>query len=222
MKISDKQKIAAFFDFDETLLAIDSSGIGFKVLKENGYLSRWFMVKMSITLLLRKMGAVDDLFMARVFLTFYKGRQIQEFIDSAEAFFQDYLLPNFAPAVVEKLRWHQAEGHETVLISGSIDYYLKPVQTYLEIDHLLCTHLEQSETGILTGKAAGPVCVGHNKVQLARRLAEKRGIDLVQSYAYGNSELDIPILECVGHPVAVNPDKQLAKHAIQHQIPVLE
>jgi HAD superfamily hydrolase (TIGR01490 family) len=215
-------QIAAFFDFDETLLAIDSSSVGFKVLKENGYLGRWFMFKMAITLFLRKVGIVDDRFMAKVFLTFYKGRQIQEFIDSADAFFDEYLRPNLAPEVVEKLRWHQSQGHETILISGSIDYYLKPVQAYLQIDHLLCTYLEQSENGILTGRANGPVCVGQNKVVLARALAENRQIDLNQSYAYGNSALDIPILECVGHPVAVNPDKQLAKYAILNKIPLME
>lgn len=215
------QKVAAFFDFDETLLAIDSSGIGFKVLKENGYLSRGFMLKMGLTLFARKLGLVDDRFMARVFLTFYKGRDLQEFIDSAQAFFDEYLQPNLNPPVVKRLRWHQEQGHATILISGSIDYYLKPVQEALDIDHLLCTHLEKDDSGLLSGRSLGPVCVGENKVEMAVELAQAQNLDLEKSYAYGNSELDIPILKSVGHPVAVNPDSGLAAFVREQQIEIL-
>lgn len=204
---------AAFFDFDETLLAIDSGGIGFKVLKQEGYLSRGFILKMAATMLLKKAGLVDELFMANVFLSFYRGRHLQEFIDSADAFYTEYLQPNLSPEVTERLRWHQKQGHTSILVSGAIDYYLKPVQADLGIDHLLCTYLEQTEQGTLTGKADGPVCVGENKVILAKVLAEMEGLDLTTSFAYGNSWLDIPILENVGNPVVVNPDNRLARHA---------
>jgi len=222
MNLHDSGKVGAFFDFDETLLAIDSSGVGFKVLKENGYLSRWFMVKMMTTFLLRKLRLVDDRFMARIFLSFYRGRKLQEFIDSADAFYTEYLQPNLSPRVLEKLLWHQEQGHFTIIVSGSIDYYLKPVQKDLGIDHLLCTYLESDASGVLTGRSAGPVCVGENKVELAEKLAMTHDLDLSKSYAYGNSELDIPILKKVGHPVAVNPDKQLAKYAAENGLEVLD
>ena len=220
--MSEKGRTAAFFDFDETLLAIDSSSIGFKVLKAGGYLTRWFMVKMAGIFLLRKLGLVDEEGLARVFLGFYKGRQLQPFIDSADNFYSEYLQPNLAPKVLEKLRWHQAQGHPTILISGSIDYYLKPVQSDLKLDHLLCSHLEIDTRGLLTGRSKGPICVGEKKVVLALSLAQKEDLDLASSYAYGNSYLDIPILEQVGHPVAVNPDLRLARVAASRNWEILE
>ncbi|MCF7809229.1 MAG: HAD-IB family hydrolase [Candidatus Marinimicrobia bacterium] len=208
----EKQDIAAFFDFDETLLSIDSAGVGFKVLKEEGYLTKGFMLKMGLVLFLFKLGLFNDERVARSMLSFYKGHKLQPFIDSAEDFYQDHLKPNLSVPAVNRLKWHQEQGHHTVLLTGSIAYYLKPVMRELEIDHLLCTYLEVSEEGVLTGRSRGPVCVGDTKVEQAMALADKLGVDLSKSYAYGNSHLDIPILEQVGHPVMVTPSKALHKH----------
>ncbi len=208
-------KIAALFDFDETLLAIDSAGIGFKVLKEQGYLTSLFILKMMVVMFLWKAGVIQEQKMAKAMLSFYRGRELQPFADSAADFYTEYLRPNLAPAVVKKLKWHQEQGHTTILITGSIDYYLKPVIEDLKIDHLLCTHLEIGADGLLTGRSLGPVCVGRSKVDLAEQLAVEQGIDLSRSYAYGNSELDIPIMKHVGHPVVVNPTPGLRKYALK-------
>jgi len=215
------EQTAAFFDFDETLLAIDSAGIGFKLLRREGYLSRSFLIKMSWVMLLYKLRLIDEHSMAKTMLSFYKGRRLQPFIESAQAFFQEYLEPNFSSAVVSRLRWHQNQGHLTVLISGSIDYYLQPVMDKLKIDQLLCTHLEQGADGLLTGRSEGPVCVAGTKVTLAQALAEQYDLDLVASFAYGNSKLDIPLLDLVGHPVVVNPDPQLVRYAARYNWPDL-
>ncbi len=221
MSQSHQSPIAAFFDFDETLLAVDSATIGFKVLKDQGYLSKTFILKLLLGVLLKKLGLVDEQYMAQTFLSFYKGREFQLFIDSAQPFYDEHLAPNLSAEVTRKLRWHQEQGHQTVLVTGSIDYYLKPVMEALSIDHLLCTHLEVDEQGILTGRPAGPVCVGEAKVTLANDLAQQHGIDFSQSYAYGNSENDIPILNHVGNPVIVNPTRGLAQYAKRHNWPGL-
>ncbi|MCF7823021.1 MAG: HAD-IB family hydrolase [Candidatus Marinimicrobia bacterium] len=211
--MNQHNSIAAFFDFDETLLAIDSAGIGFKVLRAQGYITRPFMLKMILVMFLMKFRFVDEQTVAKAMLGFYRGRSIQPFMESAEDFYQEYLKPNLSPAVLEKLRWHQAQGHKTILVTGSIDYYLEPVMRDLGIDHLLCTHLETGVDGLLTGRSQGPVCVGSTKVDLAIDLAKEHGIDLSRSFAYGNSHLDIPILARVGHPIIVNPSPSLIRHA---------
>jgi putative phosphoserine phosphatase/1-acylglycerol-3-phosphate O-acyltransferase len=194
------------------LLSIDSASVGFKVLKEQGYLSKTFMLKMMFVLLLFRLGIFSEQRLAQSFLTFYKGRRLQTFIDTAEDFFKGYLKPNYDSKVLKRLKWHQEQGHITVLLSGSIAYYLTPVTKDLGIDHLLCTYLEVASDGILTGRSRGPVCVGNVKVEQAVALADELNIDLSESYAYGNSQLDIPILEKVGHPVMVKPSKRLLKH----------
>jgi len=213
---NNKSNTAAFFDFDETLLAIDSAGIGFKVLREQGYVTKFFMLKMIVVMSLMKFRFVNEQTVAKAMLGFYKGRSIKPLLESAEDFYMEFLKPNLAPLVVDKLRWHKEQGHQTVLVTGSIDYYLQPVMNDLGIDHLLCTHLEVGENGLLTGRSKGPVCVGPTKVNLAMELAEDHDIDLSSSYAYGNSHLDIPILEHVGHPFMVNPSPPLIRHGMKN------
>ncbi|MEA3286263.1 MAG: HAD-IB family hydrolase, partial [Candidatus Marinimicrobia bacterium] len=168
-----------------------------------------------------KAGVINEHRMARAMLSFYHGRELQPFAESADEFYREYLQPNLSRVAVEKLRWHQEQGHQTVLVTGSIDYYLKPVMKDLSIDHLLCTHLEIGSDGLLTGKSLGSVCVGKTKVEFIQELALEQKLDLSQSYAYGNSDLDIPMLEQVGHPVIVNPNSKLAKHARQVNWPLL-
>jgi HAD superfamily hydrolase (TIGR01490 family) len=214
-------KTAAFFDFDETLLAIDSAGIGFRLLREEGYLTRSFLAKMVVVLLAFKLGLINEHTMAKSMLQFYKGRELQPFVDSAPVFFREYLEPNFSEPVLERLRWHQQQGHVTVLISGSIDYYLQPVMDKQNLDHLLCTHLQVDDQGLLTGQTEGPVCVADTKVDLAKSLAVQEGLDLSASFAYGNSRLDIPLLALVGHPVTVNPDRRLTRYARRQHWPDL-
>jgi HAD superfamily phosphoserine phosphatase-like hydrolase len=108
-----------------------------------------------------------------------------------------------------------------ILISGSIRYMLKPVVEDIGFDHLLCTDLEIGDDGLLTGRAKGPLCVNRTKRTLAIELACKQGIDLSCSYAYGNHQSDIPLLELVGNPFVVEPTKPLRKVALKRNWPVL-
>lgn len=221
MNSSAQPRTAAFFDFDETLLTINSSVIGFKVLKEQGYLTRSFLFKMSMAMLLNKIKVINEQQLIRIFLSFYRGRQLQPFLDSASEFYSMHLQPNLSSQVLAKLKWHQSQEHLTVLVSGSIDYYLKPVIEDLGIEHLLCTKLEVNSSGVLTGRSQGPICMGNEKVALTRSLVADLGIDLSRSYAYGNSELDIPLLGLVGYPVVVNPSARLSEYAHAHNWPEL-
>lgn len=172
-------------------------------------------------MLLHKIKVINEQQLIQVFLSFYRGRQLQPFLDSAKEFYSLHLQPNLSAPVMEKLKWHQSQGHLTVLVSGSIDYYLKPVIEDLGIEHLLCTTLEVNPSGVLTGRSKGPVCMGNEKVALTRSWVTDHHIDLSQSYAYGNSELDIPLLNLVGHPVVVNPTHRLLQHAHEHRWPIL-
>jgi phosphoserine phosphatase len=88
-------------------------------------------------------------------------------------------------------------------------------------DHLLCTDLEIGEDGLLTGRALGPLCIDRTKRTLAIQLAKSHNIDLLRSYAYGNHQSDIPLLELVGNPFAVEPTRPLRKVAMQRNWPIL-
>jgi phosphoserine phosphatase len=91
----------------------------------------------------------------------------------------------------------------------------------LGFDGGLGTPLETDADGRYTGRLAGPFAYREGKPKVMRRLAEREGIDLEKSYAYSDSESDLPMLRAVGHPVAVNPDGPLARIAREEDWDVL-
>jgi len=112
------------------------------------------------------------------------------------------------------LRWHQEEGHTVILISSGFHPFLRGVGSLLGINHTIGTALEVIGD-CYTGRLAGPLCQGDNRVRLLCHFIEESGFDvnLSSSYAYGDRVQDIPVLEMVGHPVAVYPDKELLTYA---------
>lgn len=216
-----KSNIAAFFDFDETLVSVNSSKIGFKWLYEHGMLSKIFILKVMIAVFLNRKNIISEKRMADVMISFYKNKKLADFKTGANEFYYDYLKPHLAPKVMGKLEWHKKNGHIIVIVSGSIRYYLEPAAKDLGIQHLVCTDLEENSHGLLTGKAIGQVCIGNYKKELTLKLVDELNIDLENSYAYGDNQADIPLLKLVGNPVAVEPKPSLRKVAQKNNWPIL-
>ena len=216
-----QEHIGAFFDFDETLLDIESSRIGFRYLWQRRMISLPFVLKTLAADFFYKRHWIPDTRMAVMLLKFYRGRRLEDFQQGAQAFYQEHLKSHLAPNIIDRVRMHRQKGHQLVLISGSVRYLLEPVAQDLQFDHLLCTELEVGADGRLTGRADGPVCLDSNKRVLADQLARKENMDLDSSYAYGNHQADLPLLEMVGHPFVVEPTKPLKKVALQKKWPVL-
>lgn len=132
------------------------------------------------------------------------------------------VLPNLRPEVVEPLRHHQAQGHRVVLVSGTFEPLLAAIGKRLEVTEVVGTRLEV-RGGRFTGRAIPPVCLGAGKLARLQEYLTHRGadIDLQASYAYADGEIDLPVLELVGHPVAVYPRPELAEIAAQRGWPVI-
>jgi HAD superfamily hydrolase (TIGR01490 family) len=211
----------AFFDFDKTLIETESAKLGLKYLWEQRLLSSRLLFKILVANFLFQRHLVSDERVARILLKFYRGKRLAEFEDDAPWFYNNYLKPQLAPNILAKVMKHQDSGHVLILISGSIRYMLKPVVEDIGFDHLLCTDLEIGNDGLLTGRAKGPLCVNRTKRTLAIELARKQDIDLSNSYAYGNHQSDIPLLELVGNPAVVEPTEPLRKVALKRNWPVL-
>jgi HAD superfamily hydrolase (TIGR01490 family) len=126
------------------------------------------------------------------------------------------LLPSLRPDVAEVLRQHQAQGHQVVLVSGAFEEPLACVGERLGVQHVVGTRLELNR-GRYTGRAAKPSCFGDDKVALLTELLARSGleVDLSQSFSYGDSIFDVPVLELVGNPVAVYADNELWNYASQ-------
>jgi len=216
-----RESVAAFFDFDRTLIEVESGRVGMEWLRRHGMLPARFLLRVIGFSYLYRMRLISNERMVRVMLTFYRGRRLIDFEEGAETFYRDYLRPHLAPAVVERVNHHRKEGHLLVLISGSIRYMLAPVATDLGFDVLFCTDIAVGADGLLTGRSEGEICVGEAKRRLTLQLAEQRGLDLARSYAYGNDMADVNLLEVVGYPRVVEPDASLRRIARRRAWPIL-
>ena len=213
--------VGAFFDFDKTLLDVESPKLGIRYLWEKRMISFAYVLKIIVANFFYSRHYISDEAMARLMLTFYKGKPLEVFEAGAKDYYHEIIKPHLAPNILNKVHEHREADHILVLVSAGIRYLLTPVADDLGFDYLLCTDLEKGLNGLLTGKPRGPVCSDTNKKRLASRLADDLDMDLMRSYAYGNHHSDIPMLEMVGNPHAVEPNDVLRKVALERKWPIL-
>ncbi|MFC1550296.1 HAD family hydrolase [Candidatus Neomarinimicrobiota bacterium] len=219
--MNSTKNIAAFFDFDRTLITVSSGQLGFKWLREHNMLTSWFKIQLGFFGMLYKHHLIHELTMMRTFLKFYKGRVLADFQATGPEFWQLYLKPHLSGKVMKKVEYHRTNGHILVLNSGTLRYILDPVATDIGFEHVLCTDLEVGSDGLMTGKADGPICIGENKRKYLLDLTNEHNIDLEISYAYSDHHSDVPLLESVGNPIVVEPTAILQKIAEERSWPIL-
>ncbi len=129
---------------------------------------------------------------------------------------ETYIAPRIRPEIMEKLNWHKAAGHVTILLSGSYNTLAKTVARRFGFDGSIGTWLERRGNKY-TGKAEPPICQGKGKVKCLELYLMSQGwdVDFGSSYAYGDSETDRFLLEKFGHPVAVYPTPELKEIALR-------
>ena len=120
--------------------------------------------------------------------------------------------PRMFDGAVERIREHQQRGEGVVLVTGSLDFIMEPLAEYTKADDLIALSMKEQD-GRLTGETEGPPIGDEEKARIVRDYAARRGIDLDRSYAYADSSSDRPMLDLVGHAVAVNPGGKLKKAA---------
>ncbi|WP_047863938.1 HAD-IB family hydrolase [Rubrobacter aplysinae] len=146
----------------------------------------------------------------RAFYKNYAGWTPERARRLAKGRFAEHTLEKMYPEALENLREHHRQGHRVVILSGALDFVLEPLGDLA--DDVLCASLKQ-EDGVYTGEISGPPVAGDARARMLASFARKQGIDLSRSYAYADSISDLPMMEAVGNPVAVNPDRRLAAAA---------
>lgn len=139
----------------------------------------------------------NDAAKERVLNRFVAGTPLVTLQRQGQAFARDRLPGLVRPAALRRLQWHQQRGHRTVIISASLDVYLKPWAAALGVDHVLCTSLETNDSGLVSGRLGTANCYGPEKL---RRLQQALGdgSDYVL-YAYGDSRGDRELLASADH-----------------------
>ena len=144
----------------------------------------------------------------RHFYRRYEGAPRAQVGDDAWEMFSDLILRKAFPAGIRRVREHRALGHRTILITGALDFAIEPLRPLF--DHVVCAKLGTDDEDRLTGELLAGPPTGEARALVMARYAEAEGLSLTESVAYADSASDLPMLEAVGHPVAVNPEAKLA------------
>ncbi len=143
----------------------------------------------------------------RHFYRRYENAPVDQIDADAWQMFSDLILTKSFPAGIRRVRRHRALGHRTVLITGALDFVVEPLRPLF--DDIVCASLEQ-EGGRYTGGMTAVPPTGEARAQAMADYAAAEGLSLDESVAYADSASDLPMLEAVGYPVAVNPETRLS------------
>jgi HAD superfamily hydrolase (TIGR01490 family) len=213
-------RVAALFDMDKTLLDVSSGQSYARYSYRQGRLSRKELIQVGWLGLLSWLGILNlDKILPRL-LAEAAGDDEKEMRRFCDRWFEEDLVSHITERGRQRVSEHQDKGHVVAIVSGSTQYSVAPVAAHLGMaSQYVCTHLE-SKDGVLTGQIIEPVCYGPGKIVWAERLAAEHDVDLGASYFYTDSISDLPLLERVGHPVAVNPDPRLHRLALRRSWPI--
>jgi HAD superfamily hydrolase (TIGR01490 family) len=205
---------AAFFDLDRTLMAGSSAYHFGRAMYKAGQMSRRQIARDAIDQVrFRLRGASDaavNVLLDRV-LAGIKGQRVRDL----QRMVPDMLagvLPRVYPQMLDVVRSHQDAGRPCYIATAASQPAAEVLAGALMMDGAMGTCWEV-EDGVYTGRLDGPFAYGEGKAQRLREFAAERRIDLAQSWAYSDAVSDLPMLEAVGHPVAVNPDAGLEEVA---------
>ncbi|MBT5576082.1 MAG: HAD family hydrolase [Microbacteriaceae bacterium] len=148
------------------------------------------------------------------------GHQVKDFDEVAESAWRRSIAPKIFPEMMERINWHKDQGHQVWLLTASPQSLSSVMARDLGLAGAIGTALEVKD-GAYTGEIEGELLHGPLKEAAARDHARAHDADLATCYAYSDSAADIPLLEAVGHPVAVNPDHSLLAHATRNSWPVV-
>lgn len=215
---------AAFFDLDKTIIAGSSSLAFGKPLYRAGFLGKGHLVRLGIGHLAYTLfGAdADQLERARdEMLDLVSGWHRSEIEAIVAQTLDEVIEPLVFAEALFLIDEHMRSGRKVYVVSASPEEFVKPIARMVGIDNVIATKIRTDGLGRYVPELDRYV-MGSGKVEAMREAAERDGIDLEGSYAYTDSFTDIPMLEAVGNPVVVNPEKELKEAAIENEWPVLE
>ncbi|CAN5548093.1 HAD-IB family hydrolase [soil metagenome] len=213
---------AAFFDLDKTIIAKSSTLAFGKPFYQGGLINRRTVLRSAYAQFVFALAGADEDQMDRMrdYLTaMCSGWDVQQIRDIVNETLHDIIDPLVYDEAVELIAEHKAAGRDVVIISSSGDEVVRPIGEMVGADDVIATRMVVAD-GKYTGEIAF-YAYGPQKAAGLRELALERGYDLADCFAYSDSITDAPMLESVGHPFAVNPDKALRKLAAENGWPVL-
>jgi HAD superfamily hydrolase (TIGR01490 family) len=221
---AEPARSAAFYDVDGTLIKTNIVHAFAWYARHQPTLSG-SLVKSAKTALSIPLFLVADKLSRKVFnqlfYGYYAGEPEDRLVVLAEELFEDVIKPSIFPRARDLIEQSRRAGCRQVLVSGGLDFTVRPLARHLGVDDFIANTLE-FENGYATGHLGKPFVAGATKAVIMRDYAQKHGLDLTDCYAYSDSYSDYPMLAVVGHPTAVNADWRLRATARSYDWPVLD
>ena len=211
-----RPRAAAFFDLDKTVIAKSSTLAFSRPFYRGGLVNRRAVLKSSVAQFVYLLQGADEDSMDRMrdyLKAMCTGWQVEQVNAIVAETLYELIDPMVYAEAVALFDQHRADGLDVVIVSSSGEEVVGPIGAMLGVDHVIATRMIV-EDGIYTGEIAF-YAYGEGKAEAMRELAERHGYDLSACWAYSDSITDRPMLELVGNPVAVNPDKALRRHAAE-------
>ncbi|MFD0639203.1 HAD family hydrolase [Catenulispora yoronensis] len=222
-RADDAGRPAAFFDLDKTIIAKSSTLAFGRSFYNGGLINRRSVLRTAYAQFVYLAGGADHDQMERMrqFLsamaTGWDVEQVKEIVAETLHDLIDPLIYSEAAALIAE---HKAAGRDVVIVSTSGSEVVEPIAEMLGADLAIGTRMAVDDAGRYSGEIEF-YAYAENKAKAILELAAERGYDLSRSFAYSDSATDVPMLESVGHPYAVNPDRALRKEAAARDWPIL-
>ncbi|MGA5063341.1 HAD family hydrolase [Streptomyces exfoliatus] len=216
-------RTAAFFDLDKTVIAKSSTLTFSKSFYRGGLISRRAALRTAYIQFVFLAGGADHDQMERMreyLSALCKGWNVAQVKELVAETLHDLIDPIIYDEAASLIEEHHAAGRDVVIVSTSGAEVVEPIGEMLGADRVVATRMVVGEDGCFTGEVEY-YAYGPTKAEAVRDLAKSEGYDLSRCYAYSDSATDIPMLEAVGHPYAVNPDRALRREAVAREWPVL-
>jgi HAD superfamily hydrolase (TIGR01490 family) len=217
-----KPRVAAFFDLDKTVIAKSSTLAFSRPFFREGLINRRAVLKSAYAQFVFMLAGADADQMDRMrahITSLCAGWDVEQVNAIVEETLHDIVDPLVYKEATQLIAEHRDKGHDIVVLSASGEEVVAPIAKLLGATHAAGTRMVVHD-----GRYTGEVefyCSAENKAILARDLSAKYGYVLDECHAYSDSATDLPLLECVGHPTVVNPDRSLRKEAVQRGWPSL-
>ncbi len=222
VEVASSGPSAAFFDLDRTLISGSSAFTLAIQARRAGLIPNVEFARDATGAIAFKLfGASDDTtdaVRARILKAVTGMRQSE--LQALNVEVLPRLLAKLRPEARRLIDRHRRAGRATYIVSAAPQEIVEPLAHSLGMTSGLGTR-GVVEDDMYTGELVGPFCYGPGKVEAIEELAKWNGYELAQCYAYSDSASDLPMLEAVGHPVAVNPDGRLERHARRHGWPIV-
>jgi HAD superfamily hydrolase (TIGR01490 family) len=215
-------RTAAFFDLDKTVIARSSTLAFSRSFYQGGLINRRAVMRSAYAQFVFSAGGADHDQMERMrayLSSMCTGWDVQQVKDIVSETLHDLIDPIIYDEAATLIEEHHLAGRDVVIVSSSGAEVVGPIGEMLGADRVVATRMVVED-----GRYSGEIeyyAYGENKAAAVRELAEQEGYDLAGSYAYSDSVTDVPMLEAVGHPHAVNPDRGLRREAVARDWPVL-